>query len=473
MTTKQHPAYLTGLGLAMLNVAAVMSLRGLPMMAATGLTMLFYLLFSSLLFLIPCALVAAELATGWPGPGGVYRWVKAAFGPKWGFVAIWLQWIQNVIWYPTVLAFAAGTLAYLFGRPGLAENNYYNAIVIVVIYWFATFTTFRGFHIAGKIVTSGVILGTLLPAILIIAFGFYWVSTGHYAELLTSSTHFFPSFTHMSNIAFLASIVLLFAGMEVGAVHVRELKDPKKQYPRAVFLAAIIIMVIFALGALSIAAIIPQSKISLTAGLMETFQLILTQYHLHWLEPIIDLLVAFGTLAGVLAWISGPSKGLLATAKNGEIPPFLAYTNKQGIQTHILWIQGIIVTLLTSLYLIMQNVNVAFFLLSAMTITLYLVMYMLMFAAAIRLRYTQANVPRTYKIPGGNWGIWIVAGIGLLVVLFAFIVAFFPPAVLKVGTPLLYVTLVIGGFVVFIGTPLLIHAKKKASWLNHPHVTGE
>jgi putative glutamate/gamma-aminobutyrate antiporter len=468
---KKH--ILSMFALTMLNVAAVMSLRGLPMMADTGMRMIFYLLIASLFFLIPCSLISAELATGWPENGGVYRWIKEAFGSRWGFVAIWLQWIQNVIWYPTVLAFAAAALAFLFKAPHLANNNLYTALIILVTYWAATFITFSGLKVAGSVTMAGVILGTILPGLLIIGLGITWVLTGHPVAFMQGTVHFLPNFAHFSNVAFLASIVLLFAGMEVGAVHVRELKNPKIDYPRAVFLATIIILVIFILGALAIAAVLPISAISLTAGVMDALNKMLAVYHLHWLLPLLGLLIAFGALGGVLAWISGPSKGLLATAKNGEIPPFLAHTNKKGIQTHILWIQGIIVTVLSSLYFVMDNVSNAFFLLSAMTITLYLVMYILLFAAGIRLRYSQPNVYRTYKIPGGNWGMWIVAGIGLIAVIFALCVGFIPPAELKVGTPALYVGLVIAGLIIFIGAPIIIHACKKPSWLAHPNVTQD
>jgi len=466
---KKH--MLSVFALAMLNVAAVMSLRGLPMMADTGLTMIFYLLFASFLFLIPVSLISAELATGWPEAGGVYRWVKEAFGSRWGFVAIWLQWIQNVIWYPTVLAFAASALAYLFGLPCLANSNVYTAAIILIAYWGATFITFSGMRVAGSVTMAGVLLGTIIPGLFIIALGAIWVFSGHpIAFMQVEHLRFLPDFSQFSNVAFLASIVLLFAGMEVGAVHVRELKNPKQDYPRAVFVAAVIIIFVFALGSLSVAAVLPQSAISLTAGVMQAFKAMLAAYHLHWLLPIIGFCIAFGALGGVLAWISGPSKGLLATAKSGEIPPFLAYTNKKGIQIHILIIQGIIVTALTSLYFVMDNISNAFFLLSAMTITLYLVMYLLLFAAGIRLRYSQPNVHRSYKVPGGKLGMWIVAGIGFLAVLFALVVGFVPPAQLQVGTPALYVGLVVAGLVIFVSAPLIIHACKKPSWLEHPYI---
>ena len=197
---------------------------------------------------------------------------------------------------------------------------------------------------------------------------------------------------------------------------------------------------------------------------MQAFSQLLDKFHLGFLTPLIGLLAAFGAIGGVMSWISGPSRGLLETAKNGEIPPFMAKTNKNGMQVNILMIQGIIVTLLASLYFVMDNVSVAFFVLSAMTITLYLSMYILMYAAAIKLRYTRPDLPRSYKVPGGFYGLCAVAGIGLLGVGFSLIVGFFPPSNLPVGNPALYVGLVTAGMVVFIGLPLWIHKMKKPEW---------
>ncbi|MBC8525577.1 MAG: amino acid permease [Candidatus Cloacimonetes bacterium] len=455
--------------LAMMNVAAVMSLRGLPMMAKEGLSMIFYLLFASLLFLVPVSLISAELATGWPKSGGVYRWVREAFGPKLGFTAIWLQWIQNVIWYPTVLAFAAGSLSYLFLEPALANNKIFNLFVILVVYWGATFVTFRGAKTSGKLTSIGVICGTLVPGLLIIILGIVWLIQGNPLEFLNVSKgqtlNFFPNFNNFKSIAFLSGIVLLFAGMEVGAVHVLELKNPKKEFPKAVFLAMFIIIIVFVLGSLAVAAVLPKSQISLTAGIMQGFDDLLIKFHIHWLLPIIGFLVTFGAVGGVLAWIAGPSKGLLATAKDGDLPPFMQYTNKAGVQTHILFIQGAIVTLISLVYVVMPNVSSAFFLLTALTAILYLVMYILLYSSAIRLRYTQPDVVRTYKVPGGKVGLWIVAGIGLLAVVFAFFVGFFPPIQLTVGSPTFYVFFLIIGVIIFVGAPIIINMAKKPSWI--------
>ena len=458
---------LTAFTLTMMIVASVISLRGLPMMAKEGTTMLFYILFATVMYLIPASLVSAELGSAFSDrQGGVGTWVSEAFGPAWGFTAIWLQWIQNVIWYPTVLGFAAGSLAYMAMVPKYAGNGYYNGAVIVIFYWLATFLAFKGTKSVSRITKYGVLLGTIIPGILVISLGCLWMIRGFPLEFLhgpagDAALHmhprFFPHMSGLGSMAFLAGIILLFAGVEVQAVYVKELADPARQFPKSVFAAAAVIVVLFLLGSLSVAAVIPAGEISLTSGLMEAFRQMLDKFHLDWMVPVLGFLTAFGAIGGVMSWITGPSKGLLSTARDGELPAFLAKTNEAGAPVTILIIQGIVVTVLASLYFIMKDVSVAFFVLSAMTVTLYLVMYMLMYAAALRLRYTRPDLPRAYRIPGGNGVMWLVTLIGLAGVGFAFVVGFFPPSNLPVGNPALYVGLVTGGLILFMGAPLVIH----------------
>ena len=109
--------------LAIMYITAVVSLRGLPAEAIYGLSSAFYYLFAAIVFLIPTAMVAAELAAMFSDKqGGVFRWVGEAFGPRTGFLAIWLQWIESTIWYPTVLTFGAVSIAYR-GLSGPADAS--------------------------------------------------------------------------------------------------------------------------------------------------------------------------------------------------------------------------------------------------------------------------------------------------------------------------------------------------------------
>src|ERR1700722_7459623 len=474
-------AVVSTFSMAMMTAAAVVSLRGLPMMAKEQLTLFVYIAFATFIFLIPAALVSAELggAFGEKG-GGVYTWVKEAFGSRWGFVAIWLQWIQNVVWYPTVLAFSAAALAYVIGKPELANNGPYVGVFCIVAYWIATLVTLRGVTAIARVTSWAFIAGTVLPGVVIMVLAVIWIAQGNPIAMLhpvaTDSAavmsmagghphpRYFPHITGMGDIAFLAGIILLFAGVEVHAVHANEMTNPTRQFPVAMLIASVVIILLFTLGSFAVATVLPDQAINLQEGLMKAFQQIFTRFGIGWATPIICLLLAFGGIGGVMSWISGPSRGLLWTAQQGEIPPFLAKTNKNGVQISILVVQGVIVTILSLTYFILADVSVAFFLLSAVTITLYLIMYMLMYAAALRLRYTQPDLNRSYRVPGGITGMWIVAGTGLAGVVFAFIVGFFPPSQLPVGSPALYVGLVAGGTIVFTGLPLLITMMKQSSW---------
>ena len=467
--------------MAMMTAAAVVSLRGLPMMAKEQLTLFVYVGFATFIFLIPAALVAAELgaAFGTKG-GGVYTWVKEAFGARWGFVAIWLQWIQNVVWYPTVLAFSAAAMAYVVGRPEWANNGPAVGVFCIVAYWAATAVTMRGVSAIAKVTSWAFLAGTVLPGVVIMALAVVWIVQGNPIALLhpvgsaassvlsMSGGHahprLFPAISGLGDIAFLAGIILLFAGVEVHAVHANEMTNPKRQFPSAMLIASIVIILLFTLGSFAVATVLPDQDINLQEGLMKAFRQIFTRFGMNWATPVVCLLLAFGGIGGVMSWISGPSRGLLWTAQEGEIPPLLAKTNANGVQVNILLAQGAIVTLLSLVYFIMKDVSVAFFLLSAVTITLYLIMYMLMYAAAIRLRYSQPDLARSYRVPGGLAGMWLTAGVGFCGVVFAFVVGFFPPSQLPIGSPGLYIALVAGGTIVFTGLPLLIGTMKQASW---------
>ena len=446
--------------LAIMNVTAVVSLRGLPAEAVYGLSSAFYYLFAAIVFLIPTSLVAAELAAMFQDKqGGVFRWVGEAYGKRLGFLAIWVQWIESTIWYPTVLTFGAVSIAFIgMDHPEdmlLANNKYYTLAIVLIIYWLATFISLKGLSWVGKVAKIGGMVGTIIPAALLIILGIVYLATGGHSNMDFHS-NFFPDFSKFDNLVLAASIFLFYAGMEMGGIHVKDVDNPSKNYPKAVFIGALITVVIFVLGTFALGIIIPEKDINLTQSLLVGFDNYFKYIHASWLSPIIAIALAFGVLAGVLTWVAGPSKGIFAVGKAGYLPPFFQKTNKNGVQLNILIIQGCIVTLLSSLYIVMDDVSVAFFLLSALTVGLYLIMYMMMYAAGIRLRYTQPKLIRSYRVPGGNTGMWLIGGVGFLAVLFSFIVTFFPPSQLPVGSPATYTWLVVTGTAVFLAIPFII-----------------
>lgn len=445
--------------LTMINVAAIASLRSLPVSASYGFSIIFIYILGAILFLIPSALVSAELATTYHNKqGGIYIWVEEAFGPKWGFLAIWMQFIENVIWYPTGLSFAAATLAYVI-NPALASNKLYMVCMIIGIFWAATLVNLKGMKASGWISSVGAFIGTLIPGIIIIILGILFWSMGKPLQITMSSKTFLPSFD-LSNLVFTAGILFSFAGMEMSAVHAKDVQDPNKNYPKAIFISSCILVVLMTLGSLAIAFIIPQTEISLVAGLMEAFALFFQSFNIIWFTPVIALCIFLGTLSQVNTWLIGPVRGLYATKQHGILPKSLDKENKNKMPSTLLFSQAIIVSIISFVFLIMPDINSSYWVLAVLATQLYLIMYLLMFAAAIVLRYKKPNITRPYKVFGGNTGMFIVAGVGFLISLFVFGLGFIPPEQINTGSLFFYEGFLVLGIVVFSAIPFFMTPSK-------------
>ena len=455
--------------LAIMNVTAVVSLRGLPAEAEYGVSSAFYYLFAAIVFLIPTALVAAELAAMFSDKqGGVFRWVGEAFGKRMGFLAIWLQWVESTIWYPTVLTFGAVSLAFIGMNHAydmtLASNRLYTLVVVLAIYWLATFISLKGMSWVGKVSKFGGLVGTIIPAGLLVILAIVYLVSGGTSQMDFHGS-FFPDLTNFNNLVLASSIFLFYAGMEMGGIHVKEVDNPSKNYPKAVLIGSLVTVLIFVLGTFSLGIIIPKEDINLTQSLLVGFDRYFAFIKASWLSPIIAIALAFGVLAGVLTWVAGPSKGIFAVGRAGYLPPFFQKTNKIGVQRNILLIQGAIVTLLGLLFVVMPSVQSFYQILSQLTVLLYLIMYLLMFAAAIYLRYNMKDLARPFRIGSkGNGLMWLIGGLGFLGSLLAFILSFIPPGQIAVGSNAMWYSVLVIGCIVVVVAPLIIYAMRKPSW---------
>ena len=445
--------------LIMINVIAVDSLRNLSIGAEYGVSLVFFYLVALVILFIPIIAVAAELATGWPRIGGLYVWVREAFGARWGLTAIWLQWIYNVVWFPTILSFIAATLAYLFD-PALAHNKTYMLSIVLVCFWGATLSNCFGMKVSGLVSTFGALIGTILPMLLIIGLGIVWLLQGNTPHIAFTWHNFFPHVDSLGDLPFFVAILFGLLGMEMSAVHAEDVKNPRKSYPRALLISSIIIFATLVCASLAITMVIPVSELNLVTGLSDAFHIFFAQFNLTWMEPILSVCIVIGAICSVSAWIIGPSKGLLAAAEDGCLPHLFRYTTKKGAPISLLLMQGIIFTVLCSIFLLMPGINSAYWLLSALTAQLAMCAYLLMFAAAIRLRYSQPDVARTFRVMGGNCGMWLIAGLGIAACIFAILIGFFPPSSIEVTNIWFYESFLLSGIVVFCGLPLLLYREQ-------------
>jgi putative glutamate/gamma-aminobutyrate antiporter len=231
------------LTLAVMNITAVVSLRGLPAEAEYGLSSIFYYLFAAVFFLIPVSIVAAELATGWPQKGGVFRWVGEAFGARLAFLAMFMLWLEVTIWFPTVLTFATVALAFIGPNhkwdSAMASNIWVTLGVVLVVYWLATFIAMQGTKAFAAVSKWGGIIGTIIPAaiLIVLGFGYFFVSGKSQVPLVWGDV--IPDFTNFNNLVLAASIFLFYAGMEMNAIHVKDVDNPTRNYPLAILISSL------------------------------------------------------------------------------------------------------------------------------------------------------------------------------------------------------------------------------------------
>ena len=451
---------LTVFSLTMITVGSVDSIRNLPATALFGSQLIAFFILGALCFLIPTALVSAELASGWPKQGGVYIWVKAAFGKKAGFMAIWLQWIENVIWYPTILSFVAGTVGYLI-NPHLASNPYFLWCVIVGSFWLITWLNLSGgMHGSAWLSNVCALAGLLLPMTLIISLGAIWLIQGNPTEMRFDLASIIPRWHDESVWVSLTAIMLSFCGIEIATVHANDVKNPQHAFPQVLLCSVVVILSTLILGSLAIAVVLPHAEINLVAGIMQAFDAFFSRYGLTACMPLVAVMLVMGGIGGVSNWIIAPTKGLLVAAQDGNLPPLFRRENAQGAPVVLLLAQAVIVTLLAGLFLFMPSVNGSYWLLTAMAAQLYMLMYVMMFLAAIRLRMLAPEHPRPFRIPGGWFGLLLVAGLGLFGASLTFVVSFIPPVEINVGGYWGYELTLLIGLVLMCSPPLLTRSTR-------------
>jgi glutamate:GABA antiporter len=452
--------------LAMMNVIAVDSLRSLPVAAQFGYSLIFFYLLAAALFFIPTALITAELATTWPSTGGAYIWIRKAFGLRWGWFAIWLQWIYNVVWYPTILAFVIAAFAYLF-NPQLIQHKGFVLGLMLAVWWFVTGLSCLGLRVSSWLSSAGALIGTLIPILFIIGLAAFWVKQTNPLALHFSIYSLFPNLTDFNNLAFLTTVIFGLMGLEMSAVHAGDVRNPQKDYPRALFWSAGLILLTLILGALSIALIVPTQQLSILSGLTDAYVAFFSSYHLNFLIPIAIAFIIIGSLCSVSTWVIGPTRGLLIATVESEIKGLRWFLklNAFGVPTNLLLLQGFLVSLLASLFILIPTVSEAYWLLSVMTAQLAVLFYILLFLAALRLRYKLSCQARVYRIPGGKIGIWLVTGLGIFACMASFIIGFFPPIGVTVGNLLKFDSILLVGILFFCLPPYFV-ARAQASIAN-------
>lgn len=425
-TTKKS---LTLFGFFAMTASMVMAVYEYPTFATSKLHLVFYLLLGGFLWFIPVALCAAEMATvdGWE-KGGVFTWTGKNLGKKYGFANLFFEFFEITVGFVTMIYFILGALSYVFNWPALNSNPMIKFIGVLVIFWILALSQFGGTKYTAKIAKIGFIVGILLPAAILIILSLVYIIQGNPIYISSKDT-FVPDFTQVNTLVVFVSFILSYMGVEASATHANEMSNPKKQYPLAMLLLVIVAIVVSTLGGLAIAAVIPQDQINLSAGVVQTFAVLLGHFTANntILVKIIALLLAFGVIAEVSSWVVGPTRGMIIAAEEGAIPKSWAKTNKHDVPVYLVIAQGIIVSIWDAVLTFGGGgSNLSFLAAMSLTVVIYLSGYVLFFVGYIKAILGE-GLNGAYQMPGGKPVKLIVAIVGLATSVFAFFISFVPP----------------------------------------------
>jgi glutamate:gamma-aminobutyrate antiporter len=462
MSTSAPTKSLTLFGFFAMTAAMVMTVYEYPTFATAGLSLVFFLLLGGFLWFIPVALCAAEMATvkGWE-EGGIFKWVSATLGERWGFAAIFFQWFQITVGFVTMIYFILGAFSYVLGWTALDNQPWVKFVGVLVVFWALTFTQLGGTKYTARISKVGFVGGILIPGLILFGLAIAYVLTGGKVDIDFTWSNAIPDFTQISTLVVFVSFILAYMGVEASASHVNELDNPRRNYPLAMLMLVILAILLNTIGGLSVAAVVPQSELSLSAGVVQTFAGLLDHISpsIVWIAKVLAVMIAVGVMAEVSAWVVGPARGMYVTAQQGILPPSLRKVNKNDVPVNLVMVQGLVVTVWAAVLTFGGGGgNVSFFTAISLTVVIYLVAYLLFFVGYLVLVLKKKDLERAYNVPGGTVGKVVVAVVGFVVSLFALGISFVTPSNLPASEDAEYTTILAASFVIAVLAPFVIYA---------------
>jgi len=446
--------------LVLMNLVAVLGLRHLATSAKAGPVTLVLWVLAAIFFFVPQGLVVMELSSRFPNVGGIYDWTKRALGEGHGFLCGWCYWINNVLYYPSLLISSAVVATFVTGdgNSKLGENSAYVITTTLVMLWIATAVNIVGVG-TGKWLQNLGGIGTYIPGIIIILIGVYGLLTHPAANSITAGD-LMPKKTDYDSLNLWASISFAYAGMELSATMGGEVSDARRTLPRSIFISAPLIAIIYILGTGSVLWTVPNQQINVASGFLQTIEIGMRQIsaNLWWVAPVCATLYTLGSLGGVGAWLIGPARVALGIGLDRYFPPAFGAIHPRWKTPYVaILAQSVLATLFLLITQIGEDTRVGqvYLILLSAQLIIYYVTYIYLFIVFLIHRRREGVSPDVMVAPGGAVGAYAIGISGMLVTIFAMVLALVPPP----GTQnwVEYETKVIGGVVVLIMLGMVIY----------------
>ena len=412
--------------LVLFYVVTALSLRWIATAAAAGPSSIIIWIAGCLAYFVPLTLCVLELSSRYPEEGGMYAWSKRAFGEFAGFMTGWMYWTANLPYYPGVLYFAAGNALFVGGDrwQHLSENRAYFIAAALAGLAVGFVLNLVGLNV-GKWLHNLGALGTWLPAAMLVVMGsMAWARFG-------SATHFgggaiFPTLD-LKNVFFWSTVAFAFGGMEGASTMADEIQNPRRNIPRALLTAGVVITVIYIAATLSVLTALPAEEVSGLQGFMQAMSKVSARIGFESISPVAALLVTLSSVGGVSAWFAASSRLPFVAGVDKFLPSAFGRVHPKWRTPYVaMAVQAALAGIFIFLGQAGTSVKGAYDFLVGMGVVSYFLPFFYMFCAVIRLQ-REPPPPGTMRIPGGRSVAIGVALLGLLTTTISSILACLPP----------------------------------------------
>ena len=411
------------------NIATVLGPRWIAAAAHNGTSSLSLWILAAVLFFIPMALVINELSSRFPEEGGLYVWAKEAFGDFHGFVAGWTYWIYTIFYFPGLLLASTSMSAYVLGGKGaaLSQDRTFLLAGSLGLLFVAVIFNIVGLHV-GKWLQNAGGVSTFLPLFILIGLGaVLWMKQGPVTHF--SRQNVMPAWD-WDTVNFWSQIAFAFTGLELVSAMSAEIREPRKTLPRALLVAAVLIAAMYILGTVALLGIAPSAEIDPKSGVFHGISVGSIALNVGFLGVLAAMLVTVGNAGGVGSTVAGIARVPFVVGIDHYLPEAFGRIHPKWKTPYIsILVQAVASAAVLLLSQINESTRGAYQVVIDITIIIYFIPFLYMFAAAIKLasRPDRAANPQAVLVPGGKLGMWIACSLAFSVTLLSIIVSIFPP----------------------------------------------
>jgi len=384
-----------------LIISAVVGLEMLGSVSTYGGQTFTWLLVLTVFFLLPYALVFAETGAAFVGEGGVYLWVRQAFGRPAAAVASAFTWITQPVWVGGSMSFlcaeAARNHLVHFPEGGWGDHAFKLGFI-----WVTVLAAILSLRKAKWIPTVGAFFKVGFLLLFLGTAAVYAVRNGLQPFSLSDMR---PTLTGFLGITPL--LLFAFLGFEGSSSASGEMKDAQRDVAVSVLRSSASAAVLYIIPVFTILLVVPDEQIDGVSGLMTAVSTVFGVYggaHGAMMTLATAMFILANTGQGAAWMIMSDRMQAMAAADGSFFGGFFGrFHPRLGTPVRVNILSGLVATAFMLAAMQLTGTSAALFgVVLSVSITTYLFSYLLIIPAAARLRVAFPEVPRPFRVPGGN-----------------------------------------------------------------------